>query len=215
MDSLNLRTDSFDSYQEAPVFKENPFSRDMANNIKVHTKKIFYNENRVDGVESTQMADMATGEVDGNVTVSKVFSRIVKKDGESFVKLYIDNLNMLFDLSLTGRKVLQYVLQALQINKDKIFVNPKKGAEACGYKQTVSYYQGMTELLKKEIIALSEDKGIVYINPRYMFNGDRMFVVKEIINKDYDQAKAIENPAKYSIRENQDWPDNDNENNKN
>jgi len=121
------------------------------------------------------VVDTTTGETTGIGLMHKI--KVVDK--QQFVKLFTNEVSALFDLSKTGLKVFAYVLQALRINNDRIYINPFKVMEFCEYKTKRQVYKGLSELISSNIIAMSDEPNIWFINPTVIFNGDRIAFIKE------------------------------------
>lgn len=126
--------------------------------------------------------------VDGQSGEAEAITLLAKKqeiDKEEFAKVYIDQIQSLFNLSKSGIRVFAYLLSALKINKGEVYINILRVMEFCKYKQRNQAYKGLAELINNNIIAMSKDPNIWYINPNIVFNGNRIAFLKEynIINK--------------------------------
>lgn len=117
------------------------------------------------------------------------FHRYKEVDKDKFVKLFVNEVQALFDLSKTGLKVFGYVLQSLKINQDLIYIDIEDARNYCGYKSKKQVYKGLSELIGNKIIAMSKRTSLWYINPKIVFNGDRIAFVKE-----YRLKKRSEGP---------------------
>jgi hypothetical protein len=93
-------------------------------------------------------------------------------DNEAFVKSFMAFYSILKDLSSPAIKVLCYIGENIKGNKDEIKLPYKEVAEYCGYKSKKAFYQGVNELLLKEVI-IKKKVGVYYINPNVFFRGDR------------------------------------------
>ncbi len=49
----------------------------------------------------------------------------------------------------------------------------------CGYKSKMQCYRGLGELLANKIIAMSDQPNLWFINPKIVFNGDRIAFIKQ------------------------------------
>lgn len=157
-------------------YKENPFLKDMV--IPVKGRKIQISPL---GKDNNILVNQSTGEIIGtHVTTYK------KVDGEQFIKLFTSNIGLTFDLTSSGIKVFTVMLWAVQhraITKDQVDLElltleafheshandlkPLKLSES-------TYRRGLTELCKAQIIAKSVKLGRYFINPNFIFNGDRI-----------------------------------------
>jgi len=121
------------------------------------------------------LVDTDTGETEGIAMLHKYH----EVDKTQFVKLFISEVSALFDLSKSGLKVFGYVLSALRINVDEVYIDIQELKKYCGYKQKNQVYKGLAELMSCKIIAMSNKSSIWYINPNIIFNGDRIVFAKE------------------------------------
>ena len=151
--------------------KTNPFNEELL--ITKKTKQV-----RVTtlGKDNNILVNQDTGEVQGTHVVT--YKRV---DDAEFIKLFTGNIALAFDLTSAGIKaftIMSYALQR-QIEKDHVFLdeltlenflkdNPDK---KCSMK---TLYRGIGELAKAQIIAKSMRVGVYFINPSFVFNGDRI-----------------------------------------
>lgn len=157
-------------------FKTNPFLEGMIIPIKgrqVRLSKL--------GKDDNVLINQATGEVHGtHVTTYKAV------DNEQFVKLFTANIAMTFDLQSAGIKALTVVIWTLQnyaIAKDEIaldqivlddFLEAHEGRKPPISLSIATLKRGITELEKAQIVAKTVRKGRYFINPNFIFNGDRI-----------------------------------------
>lgn len=173
-------------------FKENPFIEDM--HLSVRSKSIKLS--RLGRSGAVEAIDMNTGEHHGTYIGSTK-----RVDEEQFVKLFVSNIALTFDLKAAGIKafnVLMYVMQNT-IEKDKVFIDrlvlddfneiyQKKLSRAV-------LYRGLAELVECKIIARSLREGEYFINPNFVFNGDRI-VFATIIEKKKTEKQIREEEQK-------------------
>ena len=157
-------------------YKSNPFLQNMVIPVKgkqVRLSAIGKNENI--------LVNQSTGESCGtHVTTYK------RVDGEQFIKLFTANIPMTFDLSAQGIKafsVLMWALQHRAIAKDEIyldthtredFIEAHQGQDKPLRLSQATFARGLAELTKAQIIAKTLRQGIYWINPNFVFNGDRI-----------------------------------------
>ena len=151
-------------------YKNNPFVEGME--IPTKRKRV-----RVGKIGEDILVNQVTGEVSGThvATYKKV-------DAEQFVKLFTANIALTFGLNSAGIKAMNVVIWAVQhnaISKDQIDLekytlelfldaHPKLKLSLA----TLS--RGITELEGVNIIAKTLKKGRYFINPNFVFNGDRI-----------------------------------------
>lgn len=157
-------------------YKNNPFLEGML--IPVKGKQVKLSKL---GRDDNVLINHGTGEVLGtHVTTYK------KVDGEQFVKLFTANIALTFDLSSAGIKVFSVVLWVVQkgaLSKDEIDLDVlmlQEFTEAHSDKEPplklsqATFWRGLAELVKAQIIAKTMRQGRYFINPNFIFNGDRI-----------------------------------------
>ncbi len=157
-------------------FKTNPFLEDMVIPAKGKQIKL----SRL-GKDQNVLVNHDTGEHHGThvVTYKKV-------DGEQFVKLFTANIAMTFDLSAAGIKafsVLLWVVQNKALAKDEIDLDVLVLDEFSAAHvrkdpplrlSSATFRRGIAELEKAQIVAKTMRQGRYFINPNFIFNGDRL-----------------------------------------
>lgn len=157
-------------------YKKNPFIEDMIVPLKGRQVKL----SRL-GKDQNVLVNQDTGETQGtHVTTYK------KVDGEQFIKLFTANIGLTFDLSAAGIKtfsVLLWVVQNNAISKDEVdmdgltlegFIEKHADSNKPLRLSLTTFKRGLNELEKAQIIAKTLRKGRYYINPNFVFNGDRV-----------------------------------------
>ncbi|MGL5952140.1 MAG: replication/maintenance protein RepL [Providencia rustigianii] len=156
--------------------KTNPFLQDMI--IPVKGKQVRLSAL---GKDANVLVNQNTGEMHGtHVTTYK------KVDGEQFVKLFTSNIALTFDLSAQGIKafsVLMWAIQNKAISKDEVyldthtredFIDAHDNKEKPLRLSQPTFARGLAELTKAQIIAKTIRQGCYWINPNFVFNGDRI-----------------------------------------
>lgn len=174
--------------------KTNPFIEDMVVPVKGRQVKL----SKL-GRDQNILVNQTTGEVHGtHVTTYK------RVDGEQFIKLFTANIGLTFDLSAAGIKtfsVLLWVVQHKAISKDEVdldaltleeFIEDHSGSKKPLSLSLTTFKRGMNELEKAQIIAKTMRKGRYYINPNFVFNGDRIAFTTLIERKQPDSNRDTE-----------------------
>ena len=133
------------------------------------------------GKDENILINNTTGEVQGtHLTTYK------KVDSEQFVKLFTANIALTFDLKSAGIKAFNVVLWILQnrsITKDLIaldklsledFLKAHEDRKPKIKLSLPTFWRGLSELEKNQIIAKHLRQGWYFINPNFAFNGDRI-----------------------------------------
>lgn len=157
-------------------YKTNPFLADMI--VPVKGRKVRLSRM---GSEDNILVNQNSGEVHGtHVTTYK------RVDGAQFVKLFTANIAMTFDLSSAGIKafsVLLWVVQNRALSKDEIdldsfvladFIEAHQASKQPLRLSLATLKRGINELEKAQIVAKTQRQGRYFINPNFVFNGDRI-----------------------------------------
>lgn len=157
-------------------YDSNPFIGDMVVPMKGRQVRL-----STLGGSDNVLVNQSTGEVQGtHLTTFK------KVDGEQFVKLFTANIAMTFDLTAAGIKtfsVLLWVVQQRAISRDQVdldalmlddFISSHRTSEKPLRLSITTFKRGLNELEEAKIIAKTMRKGRYYINPNFVFNGDRI-----------------------------------------
>lgn len=154
-------------------YEENPFIEDMVvpmKGRKVQVSLLGHNDN--------VLVNQTTGEVLGThiTTVKRV-------DSAQFIKLFTANIALTFELGAAGIKcfgVLAWVLQDRSISKDLVPLDKfvlddfLKAQDTALALSQATFARGLAELEKAKIIAKHVRQGWYFINPNFVFNGDRI-----------------------------------------
>lgn len=157
-------------------YKTNPFLEGMIIPVKgrqVRLSKL--------GQDDNVLINQSTGEIHGtHVTTFK------QVDGEQFVKLFTANIALTFDLKSPGIKAFTVLLWSVQnkaLSKDEVpldaivlneFTEAHVGKEPPLRLSHATFLRGLAELVKAQIIAKTMRQGWYFINPNFVFNGDRI-----------------------------------------
>jgi len=155
-------------------YKTNPFLSGMVVPIKGRKVQL----SRL-GEDENILINQTTGEAQGtHVTTFR------KVDGEQFVKLFTANIGLTFGLTSAGIKAFSVVIWSVQnraLSKDEIPLDRFVLDDFLSAHQTKSlrlslqtFRRGITELGKAQIIAKTLRRGHYFINPNFVFNGDRI-----------------------------------------
>lgn len=157
-------------------YDKNPFTQDM--NVPVKKKNIHLSRL---GKDDNVLINRSTGEETGtHVTTYK------KVDADQFVKLFTANIALTFELKSAGIKafnVLVWMMQNKGIEKDLIALDKYSLEDFLVENQhrdpplklsPPTFWRGLAELEKSQIIAKHRRQGWYFINPNFVFNGDRI-----------------------------------------
>lgn len=175
--------------------KTNPFLDDMIVPVKGKQVRL----SRL-GRDENILVNQSTGEVQG--THVTTFKRV---DGEQFVKLFTANIGLTFDLSAAGIKafgVLLWVVQNRALSKDEVdmdsfaledFLETQAASNEQPLRLSLATFKrGINELEKAQIIAKTMRQGRYFINPNFVFNGDRIAFTTVIERKRATEQERLE-----------------------
>lgn len=157
-------------------YKSNPFLVDMVLDLKERQVRL-----SPLGRDNNILVDQSTGEIRGTHVVT--YKRI---DGEQFVKLFTKNIALTFDLSGAGIKtfsVLCWAIQSSGLSKDYVVLDAITHTNFMGAHadwepplklSLATFRRGLAELERAKLIAKAERAGHYWINPNFVFNGDRV-----------------------------------------
>lgn len=152
-------------------YSENPFISNTAINTRHGVKRI------TDRSGNNSM--IVSGE--GEIIAPAGFHQIIDVDKTQFVKLFINGVKALKELSGAGTKVFELLYLKVQenIGSDVIYISLSEVDQQVTPMSKATYLKGMKELILKEFIAESLTQNKYFLNPDYMWNGDRLAFIKE------------------------------------
>jgi len=152
-------------------YSENPFREGMVLNFTSKQVKV-----SSIGKDDSIIVNQSTGEINGThvVTYKKV-------DSEEFVKLFSRNIALIFNLNSAGIKafnVLVWMMQQKGIDRDIVSLDSFALSDFLKENDVklslATLVRGLNDLVKSKIIAKTRRKGDYYINPNFIFNGNRI-----------------------------------------
>lgn len=172
-------------------YKINPFLENMIVPVKGKQVRL----SRL-GKDDNVLINQSTGEVLGtHLTTYK------SVDGDQFVKLFTANVALTFDLKSPGIKAFSVLLWSVQnkgLSKDEIpldvlvldeFTEAHTKNDPPLRLSVPTFLRGLAELVKAQIIAKTMRKGWYFINPNFVFNGDRIAFTTVIERKNRDRSE--------------------------
>ena len=175
---------------EAPRYSENPFLRHTAEISKARTKPIFMTQNGEGFI-----VNALTGELEG--TAGLVKREVIESN--KFVKLYVEGVAALFSLKEQGKKVFLLIYKQIvdAPQKTEIVLNYSIYAALCPDTlkelkiSRTTFNRGINQCLEQKIIAQSLTQHVYYVNPAFVFNGNRLSIIREYIRKGSPEAETI------------------------
>jgi len=155
-------------------FKTNPFTEGMV--VPVKGKQVQISRF---GKDDNILVNQHTGEEHGTHVIT-----YKKTDSQQFVKLFTASMGFAFDLTSAGIKTFAVLLWAMQrgsLGKDQVDLESyvlEEFLEAQDDKKlklsVQTFRRGLNELEKAKVLAKTMKPGRYFINPGYVFNGDRV-----------------------------------------
>lgn len=172
-----------DSYDDFPKFRENPFLCLLGDVMKLTWKT----KGIVNGVGSVEYVDKETGQLIV-ASENKVFRRKEYVDSGVFTKMYLSQIKEVFSLSYAGLKTFGYIVTELDKAKSEdglITFRLKEAMDFCDWSSRSRIYAGLTELISKGIICKTDVAWQFFVNPLYVFKGNRLVIFNEYIRQDF------------------------------
>ncbi len=100
-------------------------------------------------------------------------------DSSKFVKLFVNGVKALAELTNSGSRVFELLYIEMQnaIGKDQVYLSYSGLDQESISRSTFS--RGLKELIDKKFIAAMPAVGWFWVNPDFVWNGDRLAFVKE------------------------------------
>lgn len=176
--------------RNVPRYEKNPFISNALQNTKQGVR-------RIAGASKDRL--MVVSENTGEVVSGAGFWQYAEVDKTQFVKLYVEGVKAFKGLTGAGTKVFEVLYMRVQseIGKDQIWLTFPSLDQKLTPMGQATFYRGMKELLMKNFIAESTTPGLYFLNPDFLWNGDRLAFVKEYRlsnkpnpRKEHDDAEA-------------------------
>lgn len=154
------------------LFKENPFIP------SVQTKT-----RRVTNKRGDMMLVANGGEIISNVAG---FWESEEVDSAKFIKLFVNGVKAFAELSNAGARIFEllYIEMQNNIGKDQVYLSFSAVDQAVTAISQATYKRGLAELIDKKFIAAMPAVGWYWVNPDFIWNGDRLAFVKEYRRKE-------------------------------
>lgn len=96
-------------------------------------------------------------------------------DSLPFVKVYVDEFaKAILGLTYPGYQVLSYVMIRLEKGNNLVYLTYSDVKLIIGNLGRTSYYKGLNELIKRNVIEPTDKGNIFRVNPNMIFNGVRI-----------------------------------------
>lgn len=177
-----------------PKYKENPFLRHTAEISTTGWKPAYANPDGGIAVLS------AGGEIHGAAVIYRQ-----EVDKSEFVKVYSEGIGAILGLAGAGKKVFLLIYNQLYGGKNigKTIVNlnwAELNDEDQKQISRTTMWRGINQCLEAGIIARTMTNGNYYINPAFVFNGNRLTLVHEYIAREEQRADIADQAALEAVK---------------
>lgn len=155
------------------VYNSNPFLQSGL--VKPKTKRI-----------TNKRGDlMVVGETGEIVAPVAGFWQAEEVDAIKFVKLYVNGVRAFKDLTNAGTRVFEVLYLEVQkaIGQDRVYLSFTTLDPSVKNLSQATFTRGMRELIDKGFVAPTEAVAWYWLNPDFMWNGDRLAFVREYRRK--------------------------------
>lgn len=171
---------------EYTEYKMNPFIEGLLQSKELTSKTVSHSK-----LKSIEEESRKTNTIMGDVIEQHILRKNLESvagniliDCRPFTKLFNSHSIMLADLNPSALKVLMWLMDQLSINSDRVTIKVADVMSFYNYNTTPPIYNGIRELIKKDIIAKAYATNEYFINPKIYFNGSINNVLYDyVINK--------------------------------
>lgn len=158
----------YSNFKDFPTYEVNPF---WGGGSKVEGIDTFYFKMYVNPTTEKLLYDKGSGEE--NTILEKIKGKHIY-DSQPFLKVYKTFIKDLKYLTSPAGLILWDMLERLEENSDVVRFNVSAFMEEYKYKGKSNIYKGLTELLKRNILAKKAGSdGLFYINIAKVYHGKR------------------------------------------
>ena len=128
---------------------------------------------------------MVVGETGEIVAPIAGFWQAEEVDSIKFVKLYVNGVRAFKDLTNAGTRVFEVLYLEVQkaIGQDRVYLSFTTLDPSVKNLSQATFTRGMRELIDKGFVAPTEAVAWYWLNPDYLWNGDRLAFVREFRRK--------------------------------
>jgi Firmicute plasmid replication protein (RepL) len=179
--TITMIEDNLKKRRGVTLYEKNPFMVELTTKTKRVTNK------RGD----MMLVNSQTGEVQTSIAG---FWEAEEVDSTKFVKLFVKGVAALKELTGAGTKVFEVLYLKIQenIGQDQIYMSFSSVDQTLTPMSNPTYDRGMRELIEKGFLAATPNMGLYWINPSFIWNGDRLAFVKEYWKKPDKPKRQID-----------------------
>lgn len=159
-----------DTRRGVALYDTNPFMQTTA--IKSKTRRVTNKRGDM------MLVNANTGEIQAPIAG---FWEAEEVDSTKFIKLFVNGVKALAELTNAGTRVFEllYIEMQNNIGKDQIYLSYSGLDKNLKAISRSTFSRGLAELIEKRFIAAMPAVGWYWVNPDFIWNGDRLAFVKE------------------------------------
>lgn len=152
------------------LYEQNPFMSKTA--IQAKTRRVTNKRGDM------MLVNAQTGEVQAPIAG---FWEAEEVDSTKFVKLFVNGVKALAELTNAGTRVFEllYIEMQTNVGKDQVYLSYSGLGRDLRSISRSTFSRGIAELIEKRFIAAMPAVGWYWVNPDFVWNGDRLAFVKE------------------------------------
>lgn len=156
------------------LYDENPFIQKMG--VKAKTRKVMNKRGDM------MLVSSETGEIQSQIAG---FWEAEEVDSTKFIKLFVNGVRALAELSNAGTRVFEllYIEMQNNVGRDTVYLSYSGIDTRQKSISRSTFARGLAEIIDKKFIAAMPAIGWYWVNPDFIWNGDRLTFVREYRKK--------------------------------
>ena len=176
------------------MHRENPFAKQT-----IVQMGNYLSTRQVVGKNDDERSVLQAVDGNGRLLGQTVFMRTKTVDTETFAKVYQLGFQAFADLKPSVMKVFKHIINQLRPDRDMFNLYIEDIIEDTQlHKATI--YRALGVLCDRQVIARGRTEYEYYINPMYVFNGNRVAVITNWINSNMPDYKTSQKTLKGTIQ---------------
>ncbi len=155
------------SLKELPAYKSNPFLESLKIPL-VPKPNMFVKRDEA-------IINLSSGGLQEDVLLTGKRKYV---DEEHFIKTFVKEMEVIFDLTRPAQKVFTYMLSKVEYG-DRLHFDMEDCKASLKYKSESQIFIGIKELMLNKFIAKTSWTNVYWINPKLFYKGDRLVIVRE------------------------------------
>lgn len=167
LDKNEINDTKISSLKELPAYKSNPFLESLRVPLAPKSNMFVKRDEAI--------INLSSGNIQEDVLLTGKRKYV---DGEHFVKIFVKEMEAIFDLTLPAQKIFTYMLSKVEYD-DKLHFDIKDCKASLKYKSESQIFIGIKELMLNRFIAKTSWTNVYWINPKIFYKGDRLVILRE------------------------------------